>query len=97
MRSSEGDNDIADIEPLWAVRANARLYAFRWPNIVLSAISCSWLFYAVSGGPTTDLAGLAGFAAVSYLILYFVLTICPGDTTFILVAATVYPPVIVHK
>jgi hypothetical protein len=78
MRPSERDDDIADIEPLWAVRANAKLYAFRWPNIVLSGISCSWLFYAVSGGLTTDLVGLAGFAAVSYLILYFVHYYLPG-------------------
>ncbi|MBM3550843.1 MAG: hypothetical protein FJX45_03555 [Alphaproteobacteria bacterium] len=61
--------DSADIEPLWAVRANAKLYAFRWPNIVLSGISCSWLFYAMSGGPTADLIGLAGVAAISYPIL----------------------------
>lgn len=69
MRSTERDDDIADIEPLWAVRANARLYAVRWPNIMLIGVSCSWLFYAMSGGPTADLIGLAGAAAVSYLIL----------------------------
>jgi hypothetical protein len=70
MRPSERDDDIADIEPLWAVRANARLYAFRWPNIVLIGISCAWLFLATAGGAITDLAGLAGFGALSYPILF---------------------------
>ncbi|HEY8125842.1 MAG TPA: hypothetical protein VIF88_10525 [Methylocystis sp.] len=69
MRPSERDDDIPDIEPLWAVRANARLYAFRWPNIGLLTMIVPWLFLAASGGAVTDLAVTAAIVAVSYPIL----------------------------
>ncbi|KAF0121831.1 MAG: hypothetical protein FD148_3139 [Methylocystaceae bacterium] len=69
MRPTERVDDSADIEPLWAVRANARLYAFRWPNIVLLTMIVPWLFLAASGGAVTDLAVTAAIVAVSYPIL----------------------------
>ncbi|MGJ0451652.1 MAG: hypothetical protein ACR65T_00240 [Methylocystis sp.] len=61
-------NDRADIEPLWAVRANAKLCALRWPNILLFTTGGFWLFLAISGGARLELAILAGIIALLYLL-----------------------------
>jgi hypothetical protein len=68
--------DGADIEPLWAARANAKLYAFRWPNIFLFTVTGFWGLLAFSGGGRLELAVLAGVILLIYvacLVIYYYL------------------------
>lgn len=64
--------DHDDIEPLWAIRANAKAYALRWPNIFIFTVSAFWINYAFSGGPGSDLTVLAGICLAFYLFLLLI-------------------------